>query len=156
MLVWNILQQCNVWFFCHNYAWKKGCLFWHAYLHFRSVDLVLLVTEYLCNSFPISQPSQLSIIFVGSPCSSSSLAATLVRRHPERKIAQQQSDSCLCLCPGICHAAQNHSETFSIDMTNCKLLSSFLYANPAKSFTAFGSPPPIGWLNFGLFPPSTY
>lgn len=110
-------------------------------------------TEYLYNSFPISQSSQLAIIFAGSPCSSCSLASTLVRRHPEGKIAPQRSGSCLSLCPGICHAAQNCPETFSVDVTNCKVLSNFLYANPAKSFTAFGSPPPIGCLNFGLFPP---
>lgn len=89
------------------------------------------VTEYLYKSFPISQSSQLSIIFAGSPCSSSSLAATLARRHPEGKTAQQRSGSCLSLCPGICHAAQNYTETFSVDVTNCKLLSNFLYANPA-------------------------
>lgn len=110
------------------------------------------VTGYLYNSFPISQSSQLSCIFAGSPCYSSSLVSMLVRRHPKRKISQEQSDSCLSLCPGICHAGQNHPET-SVDMTNCKLLSNFLYANPAKSFTAFGSPPPIGCCNFGLFPP---
>lgn len=110
-------------------------------------------TEYLYNSFPISQSSQLSVIFAGSPSSSSSLAATLVRRHPEGKIAQQPSDSCLSLCPGVCHAPQNHPETFSVDVTNCKLPSNFLYVNPAKYFTAFGSPPPTACLNFGLFPP---
>ena len=110
-------------------------------------------TEYLYNSFPISQSSQLSLLFAGSPCSSSSLVAMLIRRHPGGKIAQQRAGSCLSLCPGICQAAQNHPETFSVDVTKHKLLSNFLCANPAKSFTAFGSRPPIGCLNLALFPP---
>lgn len=107
-------------------------------------------TEYLYNSLSVSQYSQLSIIFAGFPSSSCRLAATLVRRHSERKLAQQPSDSCLSLCPGVCHAAQSHTETFSVDVTNCKFLLNFLYANPAKCFIAFGSPSPIEGLNFGL------
>lgn len=107
-------------------------------------------TGYLCHSLSISQCSQLSIIFAGFPSSSCSLAATLVRRHPERKLAQHWSDSCLSLCPGVCHATQSHTETFSVDVTDCKLLFSFLYAIPAKCFLAFGSPSPTEGLNFGL------